>query len=450
IIPAEYNGHRITKIAQRALYSKDIKTAELCGITYIDNQAFLGCASLEKAICTGELYYMGGSAFADTGLDDLIITGNNTMNVLSAGTLPADTNVYVMGSSPAETAFVNYYTRTLNTDTSTLNILSFVWNGDECTLNVTNHASGDTTEISADVTSQNGRYTAEAEFMGAVLTDEKAIPVEVVTEMQMTADSSKVMLDLYITLPENSEGLTVTVDGDEVKPENGVCTADIRAAAKDMGKKHTITVTQDGETVFEKTVSAADYLKALLEDESYSELHPTVKAMLCYFAAAQNYFGTGETDGFVNEGTEGAGFDTLGGVTIAHTAPEKADIDAALARAGLDVYMEYNSMNMSFTADTSLLIAFRLNDPAKADEAMEALGDKVYGTGIEIYTDGTGKFIILKVPNIPIKKLGDTAVTIGDLDIAGTALLDKVINGNYSEKTTLLCKGLYAYYLAAE
>ncbi len=81
---------------------------------------------------------------------------------------------------------------------------------------------------------------------------------------------------------------------------------DLGVAAKDMGDQITLTLKNNGKAAGVKTFSVKEYAVALLEKESSStELKSALSDLLCYGAAAQTYFETGDTavtDGVTLEG----------------------------------------------------------------------------------------------------------------------------------------------------
>ena len=96
--------------------------------------------------------------------------------------------------------------------------------------------------------------------------------------------------------------------------------------------------------------------------------------MLCYGAAAQKYFIKGISDDkLVNNGVSGAEFELIDSTSPENTAPSKETIDSAVTSAGLDEYISYYGMNMSFTADTTLIMAFGLKDMEKTAEAIASI-----------------------------------------------------------------------------
>ena len=449
-VPSEYFGIPIEKIDSKAFKNADITSVTICGDIIIDQLAFDGCSSLERITVEGNVEFEQ-SAFDGSGVSSIIILGDITAPPESY-TFPDSLRVYAKAGSPAEQVMKNYYTNTMYMpDTERLVTFEWQWNGGSCSLVLRDYRGEVIESITADVTEENGEYRASAVLCGYTLTDVSDVMPDISCQMEVIADSSRIKTRLYIP---DVDGGTVTVDGKTLGAddmEDGKYICEITSAAKDMDAEHTITVERNGKAIYTRSISAADYLKLVIEDDSCSSCHSTAKAMLCYGAAAQKYL-KGADDGLVNDGVDGAGFDILDNVAPENNAPSKEQICSAVSAAGLDAYVSYYGMNMSFTADTSLLVAFRLNEGTDADTAKSALLGALTvkdGFTVTAYPDGSGRYVILKVENIPIKKLCDTAVSIGDVDIKGSDVIAKMVYQSKDPDCVRLYKALYNYYTEA-
>ena len=272
----------------------------------------------------------------------------------------------------------------------------------------------------------------------------------------MNADSSKLNMNILIPLADgytlsdysakldnNSQALTeATINNTKYVIFTFTC------SAKEMADVHTLVIntTKDTEAVYtNNSLSAKSYLNGIISNNELSAYHATVKAMLRYGAAAQTYFNY-NSENLANAGVEGAELSTL--TDIADNSPTADAYNAAFDLTNSTYY----GMNMTFTSDTTLLIAFKLNDGANIDTAKTEIEAKFENCSYDVTVspDGTGKFLIAQIQNIPIMKLGTPVITVGSVEIKATDWLTRTAN-NTGKTTNLrnLCKALYAYYTAA-
>jgi len=274
--------------------------------------------------------------------------------------------------------------------------------------------------------------------------------LEMQPSMNIVVDSSKMDLNFYVPIADDYSisDYTVTYGGEdqtlsEIQLSNknyGVFT--VKCAAKNMTDEKQFVIKNGDTQIFSENISAAGYLKQLKDHSTYG---PMVKSMLRYGAAAQYYFGY-KTDDPANSGIEGYGLDTLKELNIDDNSPTQVQYAQAFDLQ----YSSYYGMNMTYDYDTSLLIAFRITGSYEASKA--ELEEKFVSDTYEVTCekDNTGNFIIVKVANIPIKKLGEPVFTFGGVDVKATDYLARIANNTEkSDKLRDLCRGLYAFYASA-
>lgn len=278
--------------------------------------------------------------------------------------------------------------------------------------------------------------------------EDTVIPkLEMQPSMNIVVDSSKMDLNFYVPIADDYSisDYTVTYGGEdqtlsEIQLSNknyGVFT--VKCAAKNMTDEKQFVIKNGDTQIFSDNISAAGYLKQLKDHSTYG---PMVKSMLRYGAAAQNYFGY-KTDDPANSGIEGYGLETLKELRIDDNSPTQVQYAQAFDLQ----YSSYYGMNMTYDYDTSLLIAFRITGSYEASKA--ELEEKFVSNTYEVTCekDNTGNFIIVKVANIPIKKLGEPVFTLGGVDVKATDYLARIANNpEKSDKLRDLCRGLYAFY----
>ena len=191
--------------------------------------------------------------------------------------------------------------------------------------------------------------------------------------------------------------------------------------------------------------------------------------MLRYGAAAQTYFNY-NTSNLANAGIEGYSLEN----SLSDVSPEctnaftKAAMTGALETLGVEDYFEgYSAINMTFTADTTLMLAFRYADTVKTDDAKAAADSAleqafetklqtdcgVTAEDVTVEPDLTGNYAVLRVKNVPLMKLDTPIFIIGSgddvVEVRATQYLAQVGNSK-SEKVSAdlknLCKALYKFY----
>ena len=272
--------------------------------------------------------------------------------------------------------------------------------------------------------------------------------------LQMTAESSKMHLNVYVPYV-GSSAPTVTLDGasqtlEEVTKDNkkyGVFT--ITCAAKNMVDTKTLVVMDGNTQLYEGDISAASYLKSI-NNGNYDQNYKNVAiAMLRYGSAAQIVLNN-ETDPtkLANYGVDAAAISTLSSVTMPAQTSSAEDISGAFSTL---VNSEYYGMNMTYTYDTTLLIAFRIESGADEYDAKTELVT-LFGCGEDnVVKDTTEKYWVVKVQNIPICNLDNPMFTFDNVQIKATDYLARITADGSGKSDDLknLCKALYAYYLTA-
>ena len=300
---------------------------------------------------------------------------------------------------------------------------------------------------------EDGTFTASSDmysdFVWCVVEDTEATYSP---SLQMRADSSSVLLDIRIPYVEGAEP-TVTWGGSEVQltpesgdnPTYGYFTID--CAIKNMTDPRLLVVTLGDTQLYSGEISVASYLRAIVNN--YPDYRSAAEAMLRYGAAAQIVFncpsGVGEDPSLLaNFNIPNAAISVVSQLLIPSITTSE---QIAGAFSNLE-HSAYYGMNMTYTYDTSLLIAFRIN-PGESDEALAEL-QSVFPSTVQISLDATGNYYIVKEQNIPIGSLANPVFTINGIDIVPTDYLARIIdpNSGKSEDLMNLCRALYAYYLA--
>ena len=294
--------------------------------------------------------------------------------------------------------------------------------------------------------------------------DEVTVPKlqPMVPMLKLIADSSKMYMNVYIPIPEGYElsDYTVTYGTDDpvqltpyTDSDNGMDFGyfTITCAAKNMvdRKELVVTTNKDEDPICNHiTISVRSYLFAIIHgqyDEAYKDV---AKAMLCYGAAAQVVLDheTDETK-LANYNIDGAGFDSLNDVSIPTTSTADKIVGAF---SGLE-YSTYYGMNMTYTYDTSLLVAFRINSGADKDAAKSEIASVCNVSEEAISLDTTGNYWIVTIKNIPVLGITSPQFTVNNISIIASDYLARVAgDSSKSEDLRNLCKALYAYYLAAK
>ena len=217
--------------------------------------------------------------------------------------------------------------------------------------------------------------------------------------MGAAADSSKARADLYFDIPDGADAgdFTVTMNGvttalDAQTPSANGFKVSLTVPAKNMGDKIAYSLNYNGTAVKSGEVSVADYAENLAQ--YYPEYSDFVDAMLAYGAAAQTYFNYDAMD-LVSDADLTA---------LAPVTGDRFDKDAIQADMNADatIPVRYTAMNVTFLADTTLSLAFRIKDGFTDEEALEWVntfitlgGEAVSGT-ISVNTTNDMRFVIIR------------------------------------------------------
>lgn len=278
----------------------------------------------------------------------------------------------------------------------------------------------------------------------------------------LRADSSKVYLDIRIPYV-NGESPTVTWGGSAVAltPESGDAPTygyfTIDCAIKNMTDTKTLTVTYGGNQLYSGDISVASYLRYVITHYPNTAYSNTAIALLRYGAAAQLVFDypTGvqeNTPAIANYGIPEAQISTLPMNPIPSSGTTADDIRNAFNN-NLEC-STYYGMNMSYTYDTSVILAFRITDFTDNRALMELerlITSLAYGYDVSITYDRTQQYLIVTYENIPIGSLGNTMFTLDNVTVSATDYLARITaeGSGKSESLVNLCRALYAYHLAA-
>ncbi len=450
------------------------------GVTTIGNTAFANFSSLNSVTIPGSVNYIGTYSFYKCSSLQLIVIPNS-VNIIGNKAFSSCSNLTsVQFNSRTNDLQVNQYGFQNDTITSiTPSNLQYVPinnpNATPVSLTAADLLSGNIiikgvsiaytpVEAKAPTYEENGniayyvgtddKYYSYDETTSSYteidLEDTVISKLEMQPSMNIVVDSSKMDLNFYVPIADDYSisDYTVTYGGEdqtlsEIQLSNknyGVFT--VKCAAKNMTDEKQFVIKNGDTQIFSDNISAAGYLKQLKDHSTYG---PMVKSMLRYGAAAQNYFGY-KTDDPANSGIEGYGLDTLKELNIDDNSPTQVQYAQAFDLQ----YSSYYGMNMTYDYDTSLLIAFRITGSYEASKA--ELEEKFVSDTYEVTCekDNTGNFIIVKVANIPIKKLGEPVFTFGGVYVKATDYLARIANNpEKSDKLRDLCRGLYAFYASA-
>ena len=305
------------------------------------------------------------------------------------------------------------------------------------------------------------KYTAHVNTM----TDDKEVSIPQLTmapSWYINAEGSRLNMNILVPIADNytMSDYTATLDGekqtlsaftDKSGKKYGMFT--VICAAKEMADVKSLQISAKDEGVlFTKDISARKYLTDIIANNSLSDYHEIAKSMLRYGAAAQNYFSY-KTETPANDGIDGYELDSLNSVNVPETAFDGTALNSFLTCC------EYAGINMTFTADTSLMLAYRVNADSTANQAKADVEGLLNKEGVTVNTDiikegsysispdNSGSFIILKIDNIPIKKLDTPVLTTNDMTLRATDYLAKAqLDSDNNLKN--LCKALYAFYAA--
>ena len=314
--------------------------------------------------------------------------------------------------------------------------------------------AADTYTVYYDVLEDSGNYN---DFTPATVT---AIISEYSPLLMLRADSSKVFLDIRIpyvngAVPSVTWGgsaVTLTPESGDT-PTYGYFTID--CAIKNMIDEKTLTVTLGETVLFTGDISVASYLKSVIVN--YPSFSNYAIALLRYGSAAQvclNYPVSDMSDvdpRLANYGVDEAAISTIYDYPMPTSVPTAEQLRTAFNESL--TYSTYYGMNMSYTYDTSFLIAFRVTGSlAQAKSELENKFQNWLGNRYNwsVAADLNDNYMIVTIQNLPIGSLGDTLFYIGDttVRVRATDYLARITaeGSGKSDAVMHLCRALYAYY----
>lgn len=278
---------------------------------------------------------------------------------------------------------------------------------------------------------------------------------ECTVSMGAAADSAKTRADLYFTLPDGVDpaDFTVTVNGETTSlgemtlDENGYKFS-ITVPAKNMGDKIAYSLDSKGITVKYGEVSVADYAEHLAT--YYPEYAEFVDAMLTYGAAAQNYFGY-DTEHMVSDA------DLSALPAVAGTRFDARSLQTPM-HADDTIPVFYNAMNVTFLADTTLSLAFKIKDGYDNTTALEwvnanvTLGDAAVTGRISVNTTNDYRFVIISKQNIALDAITEPmALIVSGAGTYSVSVINYLAAAEQTDNNNLkyLTRALYAYSQAA-
>ena len=308
-------------------------------------------------------------------------------------------------------------------------------------------ASGDPTETRASGIEENAVISATGSTVTYV--NRELISSECGAAMGAAADSSKIRADLYFDIPDGVDPhfFTVTIDGAEsglgsLSREASGYKFSVTKPAKNMGDMIAYSLKIGCVTVKSGEVSVKAYAENLAA--IYPEYSQFTAAMLAYGAAAQTYFGC-DAANLVSDA------DLTALAPVAAERFNTAAIQSAMI-ADSAIPVHYSAMNVTFLADTTLSIAFRIKDGFTNDEALEWVNANVMlgGESVEgkIGTSGDYRFVIISKQNIAITDIDATMyLVVGTAGIYGVSVMQyfAAVEAQGGDSLKLLTRALYAY-----
>ena len=221
---------------------------------------------------------------------------------------------------------------------------------------------------------------------------------------------------------------------DGEKDEAGYYTVTVPMAAAQMTDEVTLQVTADGFAGDVNTYSIAQYAESVLNDSSLSAYHALVKEMLCYGAAAQNYFGYNAENTIGESLYEGAGSQEISTEGV-------ADVVISGNAEGIRFY----GATLLFKSKTTVRFYFTTQN---------AIGNYSFTANGEPLTAAEkGGMYYVDVADIDPQEL-NKAVTVtvdGTLDISYSPMNYMVrMSQKGSNNLKALLKAMYNYHLAAK
>ena len=286
---------------------------------------------------------------------------------------------------------------------------------------------------------------------------------DVQPQYQTVVDTSKMVQNIIIPISDGKslDDYVVKIDDIEkevyeiVKDGKKYAACSIECSAKEMSDEKSFVIMQGNDEVFSSVISVRQYLLDLIDSEYPNTIKDAAKAMLVYGTAAQLYFDY-NTDNPANKDLgDSYSVDILDSISIEE--PDCGVFDNSNINAIVDnEIVTYYGMNMSFESDTSLLMAFKIVGDTTFETAKEEVEKyldipQANSYIIEVLPDKTNKYVIIRVNNIPIKKLGEVVFDYGDIPISAMQYMYKIDNSNSAGlEMKRLVHGLILLYNAVQ
>ena len=247
-----------------------------------------------------------------------------------------------------------------------------------------------------------------------------ADPTAVDVDMNATVgEDNDVQGNIIVSLPEGVDAAdyTVTVGatnvnlGDLTEGANGYVVPAPAVSPKQMGDTIAWAIYYDNgaDAIVEGTTSLKAYAEALAAEAATAELG---EAMLTYGAAAQVAFDY-NSDNLVGDPTAAPEIvaDRFAANSLNAILAENSKNSADYAP------VTYSAINLTYTAEITLSMAFRVKDNATLDEAAEWVEENIKLNGADVTattaTAGEYKFVIISYANILVNAIADPiAITV--------------------------------------
>jgi hypothetical protein len=342
---------------------------------------------------------------------------------------------------------------------------------------------------------RTGANTNYSDLTAAIAAFDEIKPT---AEINVIPGSSKIMANFYVQLPTDeisyASDFTLYVDGVSMKLNNSSLTA--TAETVGANTRYAITVTKAArrmtdpiyyylevntpendedhtDRLFQGSTTIEYYCTQILKTPAYVAYHDIARCMLIYGGAAQVYFGY-ETSNRADKDLAA----TLAAADIsASTTPTaKSGItgtkfDATPIRHVTNNVdscpVGYSAYNITFEADTRILISFRIKDPSTEEKKNQALdwvkshisfgGNTGSALNASIETGTDYSYVWISLRNIPISDLAVNNV-LAVMNDSGAVISDpctfSVMNYVYiaslkgNANLSYLTRALYDYYNA--
>ena len=239
------------------------------------------------------------------------------------------------------------------------------------------------------------------------------------------------------------DGFTFSIDGTEQTPAaDGSFLAPENAM--DIGHRHKIVISKDGETLKESEISVVEYLQSLMQYSEYADYKPLALSMLKYGGAAQKYFGIDLT-----EDIQAAGDADIAEVDVNIDASpfDKDTFNDYLAEEEAPV--RYYGMNLSLLSETTFRLFFE-KTTGVTDAASFFTNATFSGEAATVANNGD-RFMEVSI-SVPASKLTDIFTLeslMVDQDFSPAQYLAAAQNSG-DDDLALLCRTLYAYSVEAK